>query len=144
MVVAKAVIMIIEELTFIEFCVLAPVPSPLSILCPQQPYKAGIVFTPGAQKAFCRDHKPDSQEVNWLWVLEALELSLALMRGRVLRAQNWEVRGIPGWLSSLVPAFGPGHDPGVQGSSSTSDSCMESASPSTCVSACLSLCVSHE
>ena len=27
--------------------------------------------------------------------------------------------GIPGWLSDLVPAFGPGRDPGVQGLSPT-------------------------
>ena len=35
----------------------------------------------------------------------------------------------PGWLSGLVPAFGPGHDPGVPGSSPTSGSCREPASP---------------
>ena len=27
--------------------------------------------------------------------------------------------GIPGWLSGLVPAFGPGRDPGDPGSSPT-------------------------
>ena len=26
-----------------------------------------------------------------------------------------ELMGIPGWLSGLVPAFGPGCDPGVPG-----------------------------
>ena len=26
-------------------------------------------------------------------------------------------KGIPGWLSGLAPAFGPGRDPGVPGSS---------------------------
>ena len=30
--------------------------------------------------------------------------------------------GIPGWLSGLEPAFGPGHDPGVPGSSPVSGS----------------------
>ena len=39
-------------------------------------------------------------------------------------------RGIPGWRSSLAPAFGPGRDPGDLGSNPTSGSqCMESASP---------------
>ena len=48
--------------------------------------------------------------------------------------------GIPGWLSGLVPAFGPGRDPGVLGSSPALDSCMEPASPpSAYVSASLSL-----
>ena len=28
-------------------------------------------------------------------------------------------QGIPGWLSGLAPAFGPGRDPGVPGSSPT-------------------------
>ena len=43
-----------------------------------------------------------------------------------LRIWSWEVvlklagPGIPGWLSSLAPAFGPGHDPGVPGSSPAS------------------------
>ena len=49
-------------------------------------------------------------------------------------------RGIPGWRSGLVPAFGPGRDPGDLGWSPTSGSqCMEPASPSACVSASLSL-----
>ena len=26
---------------------------------------------------------------------------------------NSELKGIPGWLSGLAPAFGPGRDPGV-------------------------------
>ena len=48
--------------------------------------------------------------------------------------------GIPGWRSSLVPAFGPGRDPGDPGSNPTSGSrCMEPASPSACVSASLSV-----
>ena len=47
--------------------------------------------------------------------------------------------GIPGWLSGLAPAFGPGRDPGVPGSNPTSGSrCMEPASPSACVSTSLS------
>lgn len=41
-----------------------------------------------ARRIFYRDHKPDSQEVKWLWVLEALEFLLALVGGRVLRAQT--------------------------------------------------------
>ena len=49
-------------------------------------------------------------------------------------------RGIPGWHSGLVPAFGPGRDPGDPGSNPTSGSrCMEPASPSACVSASLFL-----
>ena len=48
--------------------------------------------------------------------------------------------GIPGWLSGLAPAFGPGRDPGDPGSSPTLGSrFMEPASPSACVSASLSL-----
>ena len=50
--------------------------------------------------------------------------------------------GIPGWRSSLAPAFGQGCDPGNSGSSPTSGSrCMEPASPSAYVSASLSLTV---
>ena len=50
-----------------------------------------------------------------------------------------DVTGIPGWRSSLVPAFGPGRETGDPGSNSTSGSqCMELASPSACVSASLS------
>ena len=40
--------------------------------------------------------------------------------------------GIPGWLSSLVPAFGPGHDPGVPGLSPTSGS-LRGACSSLCL-----------
>ena len=54
--------------------------------------------------------------------------------------------GIPGWLSGLVSAFGPGYDPGVLGSwdqALCQAPYMESASPSACVSApSLSLSVS--
>ena len=32
-------------------------------------------------------------------------------------------QGIPGWLSCLAPAFGPGRDPGVPGLSPASGSC---------------------
>ena len=39
-----------------------------------------------------------------------------------------EYKGIPGWLSGLVPAFGPGCDPGDLGLTPTSGSrCMEPA-----------------
>ena len=53
------------------------------------------------------------------------------------RADKKPLEGIPGWLSGLAPAFGPGCDPGVLGSSPASGSHMEPASPSTCVSASL-------
>ena len=46
--------------------------------------------------------------------------------------------GIPGWLSGLAPASGPGHDPGVPPQAP----CMKSASPSACVFAPLSVCLS--
>ena len=49
--------------------------------------------------------------------------------------------GIPGWLSGLAPAFGPGCDPGVLKSSPASGS-MEPVSPSVYISASLSLCLS--
>ena len=45
--------------------------------------------------------------------------------------------GIPGWLSGLVPAFGPGHDSGVPGSSPISGSLH-----GACFSLCLSLSLS--
>ena len=39
-----------------------------------------------------------------------------------LTSSNMKIWGTLGWLSSLAPAFGPGHDPGVPGSSPTSGS----------------------
>ena len=54
-----------------------------------------------------------------------------------------KTEGIPGWLSSLVPAFSPGPDPGVPGSSPTSGS-LHGACFSLCLCLCLSLSVSHE
>ena len=51
--------------------------------------------------------------------------------------------GIPGWLSSLAPAFHPGHDPGLSGSSPTSGS-LQGACFSLCLCPYLSLCASHE
>ena len=56
-------------------------------------------------------------------------------------AKKTKKMGIPGWLSGLAPAFGPGRDPGVPGSSPASGSMQE---PSACVSASLSLSVSHK
>ena len=50
---------------------------------------------------------------------------------------KWGEVGTPGWLSGLVPAFGPGCDPGVPESSPTSG--MEPVSPSAYVSASLSV-----
>ena len=52
--------------------------------------------------------------------------------------------GIPGWLSGLVPAFGPGNDPGVWDRVPRRAPGMEPASPSSCVSASFSLSVYHE
>ena len=50
---------------------------------------------------------------------------------------------IPGWLSSLVPAIGPGRDSGVPGSSPRRTPCMEPASPSAVsLPLSLSLCLS--
>ena len=51
--------------------------------------------------------------------------------------------GIPGWLSSLAPAFGPGRDPGVPGSSPTSGS-RHGACFSLLLSLSRSLSVYHE
>ena len=75
-------------------------------------------------------------------------------RGKYLfNIKNPESLGIPGWLSGLAPAFGPGRDPGVPGSSPGIESRdrvphqaqgMEPASPSSCVSASLSLYVYHK
>ena len=51
--------------------------------------------------------------------------------------------GIPGWLSGLAPAFGPGCDPGDRVPHQAS--CMEPASLTACVSAHPPpLSVSHE
>ena len=48
--------------------------------------------------------------------------------------------GIPGWHSSLAPAFGPWRHPGDRGLNPTSGSqCMEPASPSAYDSASVSL-----
>ena len=47
-------------------------------------------------------------------------------------------QGIPGWLSGLVPAFGPGHDPGHLGSSLASGS-LHGACFSLLLCLCLSL-----
>ena len=46
--------------------------------------------------------------------------------------------GIPGWLSGLAPAFGPGPDPGDLGSSPASGS-LDGACFSLCPCLCLSL-----
>ena len=46
------------------------------------------------------------------------------------------VREIPGWSSSLAPAFGPGRDPGDRGSSPLSGSLH-----GACFSLCLGLCL---
>ena len=51
--------------------------------------------------------------------------------------------GIPGWLSGLAPAFGPGRDPGDPGSSSTLGF-LHGAFFFLHLCLCLSLCVSHE
>ena len=50
---------------------------------------------------------------------------------------------IPGWLSGLTLAFGPGCDPGVLGLSPMLGS-LHGAYFSFCLCPCLSLCVSHE
>ena len=56
-------------------------------------------------------------------------------------SKNPTISGIPGWLSSLAPAFSSRHDPGVLVSSPTSGSlhglCF-------CLCLCLCLSVSHE
>ena len=51
---------------------------------------------------------------------------------------NYGTSGIPGWLSGLAPAFGPGRDPGVPGSSPTSGS-LHGACFSLCLCFCLSV-----
>ena len=66
--------------------------------------------------------------------------SLARFGGSLKKSSSG---GIPRWLSSLVPAFGPGRSPGVLGSSPTSGS-RHGACFSLCLCLCLplSLCVS--
>ena len=87
-----AMVMIIEQLRFTEFSLCATPCSKLSIhFIPTRACEAGMVFPLGAQRTFCRDHKPNSQEVNWLWVLEAIKLSLALDGGYSSSSlQTWE------------------------------------------------------
>ena len=55
----------------------------------------------------------------------------------ILMNNKMSLVGIPRWLSSLAPAFGPGRDPGVPGSSPASGS-----RHGACVSLCLCLCLS--
>ena len=43
-------------------------------------------------------------------------------KSRNLKTCQQKLTGLPGWFSSLVPPFGPGHDPGVPGSSPMSGS----------------------
>ena len=52
--------------------------------------------------------------------------------------KSYLYKGIPGWLSGLAPAFGPGHDPRVPGSSPTS-STLHKARFSLCLCLCLCL-----
>ena len=58
----------------------------------------------------------------------------------LLKHRAW---GIPGWLSGLAPAFGPGRDPGDPGLSPTSGS-RHGACFSLCLCLCLSLSLYHE
>ena len=46
----------------------------------------------------------------------------AVRPGSAKAPRETVLSGIPGWLSGLAPAFGPGRDPGVPGSSPTSGS----------------------
>ena len=61
-----------------------------------------------------------------------------LGKGSAVERNKIHIVGIPGWLSGLVPAFGPGHDPGVPGSNPTSGS-LDGACFSLCLCLCLSL-----
>ena len=61
------------------------------------------------------------------WEETVVARKVALLAGKCgTYLLNWLIQGIPGWLSGLVPAFGPGCDPGDQGSSPTSSSLQES------------------
>ena len=88
-------------------------------------------------------------KVEALWLAQSVEhvtldlVSSSPTLGAEITYKLKEKIEIPGWRSSLAPAFGPGRDPGDPGSSPTSGSrCMEPASPSACVSASLSLLLS--
>ena len=52
------------------------------------------------------------------------------------------LEGIPGWLSGLAPAFGPGRGPGGPDRVPHRATDVQPASPSAC--ACASLSVYHE
>ena len=69
------------------------------------------------------------------WFLQAfVEIQQTFIRMYMFVLKNLKL-GIPGWLSGLAPAFGPGRDPGVPGSSPTSGSWH-----GACFSLCLCLC----
>ena len=74
-------------------------------------------------------------ELDWQYFLELLGTGWGC---EVKDGQEPKVEGIPGWLSALAPAFGPGHDPEVLGSSPASRS-LHGACFSLCLCLCLSL-----
>ena len=117
----------------------------------------------GSQSQDPRDHDqslrqvvnhPGAPRVTIIKKLAGLEKGIEDTReslsGEIKEIKSNQVKiknaGIPGWLSGLVSAFGPGYDPGVLGSwdqALCQAPYMESASPSACVSApSLSLSVS--
>ena len=74
-----------------------------------------------------KDMKDTFRDSVWL-VLQSLDF--------ILRVQE----GIPGWLSGLVPAFGPERYPRALGSSPMSSS-LHGACFSLCLCLCPSVCV---
>ena len=69
-------------------------------------------------------HLPLQTMLTWVRVMVSPHLQIRKLR-----------QGIPGWLSGLAPAFGPGRNPGVLGSSAASGS-----RHGACFSLCLCLC----
>ena len=90
---------------------------------------------------------PGAPQVTGPWLCWSLteDSGQGTSLGQLCALCEWEsskmsLEGIPGWLSGLAPAFGPGRDPGVPRRTPG----MEPASLSFCVSASLSLYVYNE
>ena len=85
-------------------------------------------------KTTSRSYNHDILEGSGFWESACVCLDTLLLRSLPknpgIKTQSFA--GIPGWLSGLAPAFGPGRDPGVPGSSPTLGSLHGGAAPALC------------
>ena len=93
--------------------------------------------------ALCQINKIFKRKILWLYLMPLNKFLFLRPEAELLCKSYWGVCVIPGWLSGLAPAFGPGRDPGVPGLTPTLGS-LHGACFSLCLCLCLSLCVSHE